>query len=216
MDSVPEPAAEITPAHHIENTAAAIEESRAPAPAPLTFIAPEAPVAPEPSALIVARGQVHTPAAQADGLRVEESEAASSKPISTAATPDEPQSLGVAFGNAGKTHWSPSEIVAHLVKLPNIAGAAVALQEGLVIAHQLPEPRKGEVFAAFLPQIFARLGQYANDMKLGAVHDILIQSGNGPCHVFRRGQVFFAALGMVGEPLPTPILRLCMEALSDQ
>jgi predicted regulator of Ras-like GTPase activity (Roadblock/LC7/MglB family) len=213
-EPVPQPATETRPTHHIEIPAPAIEET--PAPAPLTFVAPEAPVASEPSPVIVAREQAHTPAAQDDGLRFEQPQPARTDALSTAVTAGEPQSLGEAFGNAGKTNWSPSEIVAHLLKLPNIAGAAVALQEGLVIAHQLPEPMKGEVFAAFLPQIFARLGQYANEMKLGAVHDILIQSGNGPCHVFRRGQVFFAALGMVGEPLPTPILRLCMEALSDQ
>jgi predicted regulator of Ras-like GTPase activity (Roadblock/LC7/MglB family) len=128
----------------------------------------------------------------------------------------QPKTLGEAFGQPDRSNWSPSEIVANLVKLPNVAGAAVALQEGLVIAHHLPEPMKGEVFAAFLPQIFARLNQYAGEMKLGAIEDLLVNSSNGPCHVFHRGQVFFAALGKVGEPLPGHVLRLCADALADQ
>jgi len=35
-----------------------------------------------------------------------------------------------------------------------------------------------------------------------------------PCHLFRVGQVYFAALGKPGIPLPTPILRLCADALA--
>jgi predicted regulator of Ras-like GTPase activity (Roadblock/LC7/MglB family) len=138
---------------------------------------------------------------------------ADTAPAITAAAP---QTLGEAFGNKEKTHWSPSEIVTQLVKVPGVAGAAIALQEGLVIAHDLPEPMKGEVFAAFLPQIFARLNQYASEMRLGAVEDIRLQSSSGPCHVFRRDQVFFAAVGKVGEPLPTHTLHLCADALSDE
>jgi predicted regulator of Ras-like GTPase activity (Roadblock/LC7/MglB family) len=127
----------------------------------------------------------------------------------------EAKTLGEAFGEPDKTSWSPSEIIGRLVKIPGVRGAAIALQEGLVIAHELPEPLKGEVFAAFLPQIFARINQYAGEMKLGAVEDLLVQSSSGPCHIFRRGQVFFAALGAAGEPLPSHILRLCADALAE-
>jgi predicted regulator of Ras-like GTPase activity (Roadblock/LC7/MglB family) len=138
-------------------------------------------------------------------------------PISIAVpAPDvvEHQSLADALGQPGKVNWSPSEIVNGLAELPQIAGSVVALQEGLVIAHRLPEPLKGEVFAAFLPQIFARINQYSNEMKLGAVDDLLINAHGLPCHLFRVGQVYFAALGKPGEPLPTATLRLCAAALA--
>jgi predicted regulator of Ras-like GTPase activity (Roadblock/LC7/MglB family) len=132
----------------------------------------------------------------------------------TAATLAEPQSLAEAFNQPGKQNWSPSEIINCLSELPDIAGSVVALQEGLVVAHRLPDPLKGEVFAAFLPQIFARINQYSNEMKLGAVDDLLINAHGLPCHLFRVGQVYFAALGKPGNPLPTPILRLCAAALA--
>jgi predicted regulator of Ras-like GTPase activity (Roadblock/LC7/MglB family) len=126
----------------------------------------------------------------------------------------EPQSLAEAFNQPGKVTWSPTEIINALAELPEIAGSVVALQEGLVVAHRLPDPLKGEVFSAFLPQIFARINQYSNEMKLGAVNDLLVNAHGLPCHLFRVGQVYFAALGKPGIPLPTPILRLCAAALA--
>jgi hypothetical protein len=70
------------------------------------------------------------------------------------------------------------------------------------------------VFAAFLPQIFARINQYSKEMKLGIVDDLVVNSHGLPCHLFRIGQVYFAALGKSGEILPTSILRLCAAALA--
>lgn len=125
-----------------------------------------------------------------------------------------PKTLGEAFGQPDKTSWVPSEVVKHLADVPGIAGSLVALQEGLVIAHRLPDPLKGEVFAAFLPQIFARLNQYSGEMKLGGVSEIVIHANGGPCHLFRRGQVYFAALGHPDATLPMPLLRLCADAVA--
>jgi predicted regulator of Ras-like GTPase activity (Roadblock/LC7/MglB family) len=138
---------------------------------------------------------------------------AAASPIAATATA-EPQSLAEAFNQPGKQTWSPTEIINALAELPEIAGSVVALQEGLVVAHRLPDPLKGEVFSAFLPQIFARINQYSNEMKLGAVNDLLVNAHGLPCHLFRVGQVYFAALGKPGIALPTPILRLCAAALA--
>ena len=102
------------------------------------------------------------------------------------------------------------------VKLPQIAGAIVALQEGLVVAHKLPEGMKGEVVAAFLPQIFGRLNQYATEMKLGGIEEVLLASRASNFHGFRAGQVFFAVLSKEGQTLPREALRLMAEQLADQ
>ena len=125
-----------------------------------------------------------------------------------------PKSLGELFGQPDKTNWSPSEVVNHLCELPDVAGAVVALQEGLVIAHKLPEALKGDIFAAFLPQIFARLNQYCGEMKLGGVNEISVVTEAGPCHLFRRGQVFFAAVGKPDSAVPLHNLRLCADAVA--
>ena len=51
----------------------------------------------------------------------------------------EPQNLGELFHEPEKPDWSPEEIMQKLTRLPGIAGAVVALLEGLVVAHALPE-----------------------------------------------------------------------------
>ena len=102
------------------------------------------------------------------------------------------------------------------VKLPPVAGAIIALQEGLVVSHKLPEGMKGEVFAAFLPQIFGRLNQYATEMKLGGIEEVLLSSRTSNFQAYRAGQVFFAVLSKEGQALPREALRLMAEQLIEQ
>ena len=120
-----------------------------------------------------------------------------------------PKTIGDLFGQPGKANWSPVEIVENVAKLPGVSGAVIAMQEGLLVAQRLPEQMNGEAFAAFLPQIFARLNQYAGEMKLGEVNALTIHSEGLPCQMFRHGEILFAALGRDGEPLPSEALSLC-------
>lgn len=211
--AIPAPAPEPEPVPEPEAPAA---ESQ-PAPEPVVEPEPVAAEAPAPGPVEEAPGIQPDAPVEAPSVEAEDSAAAlaPAPAARAAASPaDEPTSLAEAFNQPGKTNWSPSEIINNLAGMPEIAGSVVALQEGLVVAHRLPDPLKGEVFAAFLPQIFARINQYSNEMKLGAVDDLLINAHGLPCHLFRVGQVYFAALGKPGVPLPTPILRLCATALA--
>lgn len=97
---------------------------------------------------------------------------------------------------------SPAEIVVRACGLPGVAGAVVALEEGLVIAQSLPPGFSADTFAAFMPQIFGRLEKYTAEMQLGAASEITIQSEHGPCHIARRGKLYFGTLGRAGERLP--------------
>ena len=119
------------------------------------------------------------------------------------------QTIGELFGQPEKTNWTPADIVENVAKLPGISGAVVAMKEGLLVAQRLPEHLNGEAFAAFLPQIFARLNQYSTEMKLGEVHSVTINTEGAPCQMFRLGEVLFAAVGRAGEPLPSQALNLC-------
>jgi predicted regulator of Ras-like GTPase activity (Roadblock/LC7/MglB family) len=130
--------------------------------------------------------------------------------------PEEPRTVGGLFGKPAQTDWSPAEIVEHLARLPEVAGAVVALEEGLVVAHSLPEPMKGEAVAAFLPQIFSRIHGYAREMGLAEVEALQITTGEGDFQVFRLGFVFFAVLSKKGEVLPDRLLRLLCEELTRQ
>ncbi len=127
-----------------------------------------------------------------------------------------PETIGELFGQPQKRDWTPTEMVAGLTKLPGVAGAIVALQEGLPVAASLPEGVKGEVVAAFLPQIFARLNQYSNEMKLGEVDDMLFTTHGAHCQIYRLGFVYLAVLGKPGESLPWQELRLISEELARQ
>ncbi len=186
-----------------ESTSAAAE-AEPPAPAAAE---PESEPQPESAVAAVAETQPAPPeAAPADAPeKAPETKTVAHPPAAT---------LGQFFGEPEKTNWSPNEIVSNLVMHPDVEGAIVALHEGLVIAHHLPETMKGEVFAAFLPQIFARLNQYSSEMKLGAIADLELNASGRACHIFRLGQVYFGALATPGRTLPTSELRLCADALA--
>jgi predicted regulator of Ras-like GTPase activity (Roadblock/LC7/MglB family) len=125
-----------------------------------------------------------------------------------------PKTVGEVFGEPDKTDWSPSELVKRLIQLPQIDGAIVALQEGLVVCHHLPDGFKGDVFAAFLPQIFARINQYSGEMKLGVIEDLVLNAQGRQCQLFRIGQIYFGVLAKPDETLPWHELRLCADALA--
>ncbi len=134
------------------------------------------------------------------------------KPVSVPSAPAAaplPQTINELFNQPDKASWSPSEIVENAVKLPGVIGAVVAMQEGLLVAHRLPEHLNGETFAAFLPQIFARLNKYAGEMKIGVVNSITVQAAGAPCQMYQHGEILFAAVGRTGEALPIHALDLC-------
>ena len=168
-----------------------------PAPAPA---APEP--APEPVAAPAPVAKVETPVAI----------------IAPAAAPTpahEPQNIGELFSQADKTDWTPTELIKATCSLPGVAGAVIALEEGLVVAQKLPENLAADTMAAFMPQIFSRIDRYTGEMQLGDTSEVRLQTAQGPCHFFRLGKVFFATLGRNGENLPAG-LKLVAEEIARQ
>ena len=102
----------------------------------------------------------------------------------------------------------PKDIVARAVGLPGVAGALVALQDGLKVASQVPADLNADTLAAFLPQIFERLGQSTRELRMGALNNVNFTVGNVPWKIYRVNSVYFAAFGRVGEALPTAQLAL--------
>jgi predicted regulator of Ras-like GTPase activity (Roadblock/LC7/MglB family) len=134
------------------------------------------------------------------------------------ATSGEPaaQTVGQVLGEPDRTNWTPAAIVNAVVKLPGVAGAVVALDEGFPVANALPEGVNAETVAAFLPQIFTRLNQYAGEMKLGDVDDLLFTTRGAHCLIYRLGSLYFAVLGNPGASLPWNALRIAAAELSRQ
>ena len=102
----------------------------------------------------------------------------------------------------------PKDIVARALGLPGVAGALVALQDGLKVASQVPADLNADTLAAFLPQIFDRLGQSTRELRMGPLNNVNFTVGNVPWKIFRVNSVYFAAFGRAGEALPTGQLAL--------
>ena len=104
----------------------------------------------------------------------------------------------------------------NLVSHPEIAGAFIAMQDGLLVAAELPEHLKPDTFAAFLPQIFGRMNQYTKELQLGAVSSLTFVVENVTWQIVKSGTVYLVALGKPGESLPGSKLNTLAAQLSRQ
>jgi predicted regulator of Ras-like GTPase activity (Roadblock/LC7/MglB family) len=101
---------------------------------------------------------------------------------------------------------SPKEIVERAMQISGVAGAVITLPDGLKVAAQLPPELNPDTVAAFIPQIFERVGQSTRELRMGALNNLRFTVGNVPWKIFRINAVYFAAFGRPGERLPTPEL----------
>ncbi len=111
---------------------------------------------------------------------------------------------------------NPNELVAKTAQLAGVTGALLAMNDGLVVASQLPKPLQGETVAAFLPQIFGRLTHFATELKLGDLSSVMLIMDNSPWIIFRTGKVYFAVVGNPGEALPLPQLMAIVADIKRQ
>jgi hypothetical protein len=102
----------------------------------------------------------------------------------------------------------PNEIIQRAMKLPGVTGAIIALGDGLKVAHQLPTELNADTVAAFLPQLFSRVGQCAKELRMGDLNNLNFTLGNIPWKIFRVNAVYFAAFGVAGVSLPTAQLAM--------
>jgi predicted regulator of Ras-like GTPase activity (Roadblock/LC7/MglB family) len=98
---------------------------------------------------------------------------------------------------------TPNEIVSRAASLDNVAGAIIALPDGLMVANRLPPELNADTLAAFLPQIFSKVSQCTKELRMGDLNNLNFTVGNVPWKIFRVNAIFFAAFGRVGTALPT-------------
>jgi hypothetical protein len=103
---------------------------------------------------------------------------------------------------------TPEQLVSRAVQLHGVAGALVTLPDGLLVASRFPENRNADKVAAFLPQIFSRLGQYTEQLEMGELNTLEFLVGNVPWKAFRLKEVLFVVFGRGGEVLPNSELGL--------
>ncbi|HXT41708.1 MAG TPA: roadblock/LC7 domain-containing protein [Candidatus Angelobacter sp.] len=137
-------------------------------------------------------------------------------PPAPALSAEVPQEIGEVFGQPGRKNWTPSEIVQKTGALRGVAGALIAMQDGLLVAANLPPGLNGETIAAFLPQMFSRMLQYSKELKFGEANNLTIIVDEVPLKIFKAGGVFFTVLGRAGESLPEPHLGIVAAQLGPQ
>ena len=98
---------------------------------------------------------------------------------------------------------TPNEVVNRASAMPGVAGAVVALPDGLAVASRVPATYNSDTLAAFLPQIFAKVSQCTAELRMGALNNLNFTVGNVPWKIFRVNAVFFAVFGRAEEPLPS-------------
>jgi predicted regulator of Ras-like GTPase activity (Roadblock/LC7/MglB family) len=98
---------------------------------------------------------------------------------------------------------TPNEVVSRTAALDGVAGALIALPDGLMVASRLAPDLNGDTLAAFLPQIFGKVNQCTKELRMGELNNVNFTVGNVPWKIFRVNAIFFAAFGRAGEPLPT-------------
>jgi len=95
------------------------------------------------------------------------------------------------------------------MELAPVAGAIIALPDGLMVASQIPSDLNGETLSAFIPQIFARVKQSSQELRMGEMNNLSFTVGNVPWKIFRVNAVYFAAFGRANETLPNaPLVAL--------
>ena len=97
---------------------------------------------------------------------------------------------------------TPKEAVSRAAALNGVAGVVVALPDGLTVASQIPPDFSADTLAAFLPQIFDRVGQSTRELRMGALDNLNFTVGGVPWEIFRVNGVYFAVFGRAGERLP--------------
>jgi len=94
------------------------------------------------------------------------------------------------------------EVVLNLTRLPGVAGVLLAMNDGLLVTSTLPPKIKSEMLAAFLPQMFGRMSQYAREIGMSAVGSLSFSVEEGVWQVLRQSNVFLAVLCRPDQTLP--------------
>ena len=110
----------------------------------------------------------------------------------------------------------PADIVNRASALNGVAGAIVASSEGLLVAAKLPPELDAETMAAFLPQVFARLEQVVEPMRIGDLKSVVFTTDDRPWLILRAGGLYLAAMGRPNELLPNAQLKMLAGQLARQ
>jgi predicted regulator of Ras-like GTPase activity (Roadblock/LC7/MglB family) len=129
--------------------------------------------------------------------------------------PNDETTLEQIIGASGN-RFTAKEIVGNASRLPSVMGVLLAMSDGLLVISHTPPSIKAETIAAFLPQMFGRMNQYAKELALGPLHQLTLGVDSGQWNVFKADAIYFAVLGKRSETLPLNLLAQVAAELSSQ
>ncbi len=130
-----------------------------------------------------------------------------------------PPSAGPALEDiigAAVKRLSPKEIIQNAARIPGVTGALLGMTDGLLVTSSTPASVKADNVAAFLPQMFGRMGQYTRELGLGQLQSLALTVEGGCWQVFKQPNIYFAVCGRAGEPMPFKLLAQIAAELNRQ
>lgn len=112
--------------------------------------------------------------------------------------------------------FSAREIVLNTSKLPGVTGAMLVMGDGLLVTSAVPAKVKSELVAAFLPQMFGRMNQYAKELSLGGLRCLTLTVDGGCWQVVRQSNTYCAVLCGPDQVLPPASLAAIAAELNKQ
>jgi predicted regulator of Ras-like GTPase activity (Roadblock/LC7/MglB family) len=106
-----------------------------------------------------------------------------------------------------KIPFTPDEIVDRATALKGVAGAVVTLADGLPVASRLPAGCSAETIAAFMPQLYSRVGSSMSEFQIGQLTRLRFYADEVPWEIFCIGKVYLAVYGRAGENFPEEDLK---------
>lgn len=132
------------------------------------------------------------------------------------AAPAVPQFNLEALIGPATGRFAAKTIVSNAAKLPGVSGAMLVMSDGLLVTSELPPAIKGEVVAAFLPQMFGRMNQYVRELNMGGLRCLSLTVDGGSWQVIKQPGTYFALLCEPDKPLPLQQLTAVAEELNKQ
>jgi predicted regulator of Ras-like GTPase activity (Roadblock/LC7/MglB family) len=120
------------------------------------------------------------------------------------------------IGSAAR-RYSPKEIVQNASRIiPGVNGALLGMADGLLVTSAVPASVRADTVAAFLPQMFGRMGQYTKELGLGQLQSLTLTVEGSCWLVYKQPNIYFAVCGKPGEPMPFNLLAQIAAELSKQ
>jgi predicted regulator of Ras-like GTPase activity (Roadblock/LC7/MglB family) len=90
------------------------------------------------------------------------------------------------------------------------------MSDGLMVTSAVPPQVKGEVVAAFLPQIFGRMGQYTRELGMGGLRGLSFSIEGGTWQLVKESNIYFAVLCRSDRTIPSSQLAGIAAELNKQ